>query len=214
MTLPLPEPEGQQSAQPQAATSLPPVAEWMVAPESAGAVASVAPPLTPVAGQPAPTRTFEPSVPAAGWEEAQIRPWAHPWSGRHPFTPEEGLIPGVPGAPGLSGPISSHAVSSWGFAPGASEELQPGPKPKDFWLVADAELIVYGATEPDAKVTFRGEKIQLRPDGTFSFRFYLPDGVHPIPIRALNADEDDERMITITVSRNTEGDGKTNVRNL
>lgn len=190
-------------------TSLPPVAEWMVAPESAGTVASVAPPLAPVAGKPSPTPTFEPSVPAAGWEEAQIRPWAHPWSGRHPFTPEQGPLPG---APGLSGPISSHALSSWGFAPGASEELQRGPRAKDFWLVADAELIVYGATEPDAKVSLRGERIQLRPDGTFSFRFYLPDGLHPIPIRALNADEDDERMITITVSRKTEGDGKTNLR--
>lgn len=208
VTLPLEEPE-LPPQQPHAATSLPPVAEWMVAPESAGAVASVAPPLAPVAGQPAPT--FEPSVPAAGWEEAQIRPWAHPWSGRHPFTLEEGL---TPGAPGLSGPVSSHSISSWGFAPGASEQVLQPPKAKDFWLVADAELIVYGATEPDAKVTLRGERIQLRPDGTFSFRFYLPDGLHPIPIRALNADEDDERMITITVSRGTEGDGKTNLRNL
>lgn len=207
VTLPLEEPEIQPAH--QAATALPPVAEWMVAPESAGAIASVAPPLAPVAGQPAPTRTYEPSVPAAGWEEAQIRPWAHPWSGRHPFTPDQDS---VPGAPGLSGPLSSHSISSWGFAPGASEELQRKPGAKDFWLVADAELIVYGATEPDATVTLRGERIQLRPDGTFSFRFYLPDGLHPIPIRALNADEDDERMITITVSRKTEGDGKHNLR--
>ena len=114
----------------------------------------------------------------------------------------------------MSGPISSDTVTSWGFAPGGSEELQQQPRPKDFWLVADAELIVYGATEPDAKVTLRGEKVQLRPDGTFSFHFVLPDGVHPIPIRALNADEDDERMITITVSRQTIGDGKTNLRHV
>ncbi len=32
---------------------------------------------------------------------------------------------------------------------GASETLQ---RPRKFWLVADAELIVYGATEPDATV--------------------------------------------------------------
>ncbi|MBM3271530.1 MAG: hypothetical protein FJZ01_28170, partial [Candidatus Sericytochromatia bacterium] len=156
----------------------------------------------PAVGAPAPTRNFEPSaIPAGGWEETDIRPWANPWSGSHPLAPDL-----VPGAPGLSGPVSSHAVTSWGFAPGASEELQPPwPRAKDFWLVADAELIVYGATEPDAKVTLRGEAVQLRPDGTFSFRFYLPDGLHPIPIRAINADDDDERMITITVSRQTDG---------
>ena len=32
-----------------------------------------------------------------------------------------------------------------------------------------------GATEPDAAVTIGGRKIQLRKDGTFSFRFALPD---------------------------------------
>jgi len=209
VTLPLPEEEAP-AAPPQQQSHLPPVAEWMVAPESAGVrAAAAAPPAAPAVGAPAPTRGFEPAaIPAGGWEETDIRPWTNPWSGSHPLAPEL-----VPGAPGLSGPVSSHAVTSWGFAPGASEEMQaPRPRPKDFWLVADAELIVYGATEPDAKVTLRGETVQLRPDGTFSFRFYLPDGLHPIPIRAINADDDDERMITITVSRQTDGDGKTNLR--
>ncbi|MNX66280.1 hypothetical protein D3C86_973690 [compost metagenome] len=79
----------------------------------------------------------------------------------------------------------------------------PAPKAKDFWLVADCELIVYGATEPDAKVTLRGQAVDLRPDGTFSLRFALPDGLHPIPIHAVNADGDMERSLTITVSRNS-----------
>lgn len=38
------------------------------------------------------------------------------------------------------------------------------------------ELILYGRTEPDAQVTLEGKKIKLRKDGTFSFRYFLPEG--------------------------------------
>lgn len=118
------------------------------------------------------------------------------WSGNLPKYGPAGEHPGY--AP------SSAALSSW--AP-SSEHRPPTPskeQAKDFWLVANCELIVYGATEPDAKVTLRGTPIELRPDGTFTFRFALPEGIHPFPIRAVNADEDMERSITITVSRDTQ----------
>lgn len=74
---------------------------------------------------------------------------------------------------------------------------------KKFWLVADCELIVYGATEPDAKVTVQGKPIHLRPDGTFTLRFALPDGKQVIPVKAVSADGTDERAITPTVTRET-----------
>src|SRR5262245_42594937 len=35
--------------------------------------------------------------------------------------------------------------------------------PKKFWFQLDAELIVYGATEPTAKVVLQGEPVKLRP---------------------------------------------------
>lgn len=98
--------------------------------------------------------------------------------------------------------MGSHAVSSFAAPPAPPAENKP--KDKDFWLVANCELIVYGATEADANVTLRGQKIELRPDGTFSIRFAFPDGLHPIPIHAVNADGDMERSITITVSRDTQ----------
>ncbi len=98
--------------------------------------------------------------------------------------------------------MGSHAVSS--FAAPPTPPAQPHAQDKDFWLVANCELIVYGATEADASVTLRGQKVELRPDGTFSIRFAFPDGLHPIPIRAVNADGDMERSITITVSRDTQ----------
>lgn len=101
---------------------------------------------------------------------------------------------------------SSASLSSWAVPSSAEFAPKPEAKNKDFWLVADCELIVYGATEPDAKVTVRGQAIQLRPDGSFTLRFALPNGIHPIPIHAVNADGDMERGITITVSRDTQVD--------
>lgn len=94
-------------------------------------------------------------------------------------------------------------MSSFLFSAEFSRQAAEKPKNKDFWLVANAELIVYGATEPDAAVTVRGTPIQLRPDGTFSLRFALPDGDHPIPIHGVNADRDMERSIHIEVTRST-----------
>src|SRR5262249_25549524 len=59
---------------------------------------------------------------------------------------------------------------------------------KGFWFNVNAELIIYGATEPDAAVVIGGRKIRLRPDGTFSYRFSLPDGQYELPATATSAD--------------------------
>lgn len=72
-----------------------------------------------------------------------------------------------------------------------------------FWLVVDCELIVYGATEPDAKVTVQGRPIALRKDGTFTLRFALPDGRQEIPVVAKSARIDETRSITPVVTRKT-----------
>ena len=69
--------------------------------------------------------------------------------------------------------------------------------------MVNTELIVYGATEPDAKVTVSGKEIALRPDGTFSLRFSLPDGKQIIPVKAVSADSLDERVITPVVTKET-----------
>ncbi len=58
------------------------------------------------------------------------------------------------------------------------------PGPGGFWFNINAELVIYGATEPDAAVRIGGQPIRLGPDGTFSFRFALPDGQYPLPVTA------------------------------
>jgi hypothetical protein len=74
----------------------------------------------------------------------------------------------------------------------------------DFWLNVNAELIIYGATQPDASVTVAGRRIPLRPDGTFGFRFALPDGQYELPIVAVSADHTDGRAAELKFSRATE----------
>jgi hypothetical protein len=97
----------------------------------------------------------------------------------------------------LRRPMGSPAVTSFG-----SGALVPG-KVRKFWFQLDAELIVYGATEPNARVTLQGEPVKLRPDGTFTMRFSLPDGRQIIPAVASSADGVEERTIVLAVERNT-----------
>jgi uncharacterized protein len=74
---------------------------------------------------------------------------------------------------------------------------------QDFHFQIDAELIVYGTTEPNARVTLQGEPVQLRGDGTFTVRFSLPDSRQIIPAVAASADGTEERTIVLAVERNT-----------
>ena len=97
----------------------------------------------------------------------------------------------------LRRPLGSPAVTSFG-----SGALQYG-KPRQFQFQLNAELIVYGSTDPKAKVTLQGEPVKLRPDGTFTMRFSLPDSRQIIPAVAQSADGVEERTIVLAVERNT-----------
>lgn len=99
--------------------------------------------------------------------------------------------------------LFSGVLSSPGLSSGASP-VKPLPRGRAFRLVVDCELIVYGATEPDAKVSAQGRPIKLRKDGTFTLRFALPDGRQDISVKAVSADEAEERTITPIVTRATE----------
>lgn len=77
------------------------------------------------------------------------------------------------------------------------------PKHRGFWFQVNTELILYGATEPGAKVQVQGRTIELRPDGTFTLRFQLPDGVQDLPCVATSSDGISEKTITPVVRRQT-----------
>ena len=77
----------------------------------------------------------------------------------------------------------------------------PG-KLKKFHFDIDAELIVFGRADPTATVTLQNERVPLRPDGTFTMRFSLPDSRQIIPAVASSADGLEEQTIVLAVERN------------
>ena len=101
---------------------------------------------------------------------------------------------GMWAVPTASGQNMSGAGFSGDFA---------GARPRQFWLVADAELIVYGATEPDATVTIGDRQIKLNSDGTFRFQMSFQDGVIDYPIKAVAADGEQTRSIHMNFERET-----------
>jgi len=101
------------------------------------------------------------------------------------------------GAAQFSLPSSLGALSSVSSPFGGPERR------RGFWFNVNAELIIYGATEPDAKVTIGDRRIKLRPDGTFSFRFALPDGEYPLPAAAESADGEETREARLEFRRST-----------
>ncbi|WP_421654828.1 DUF4912 domain-containing protein [Leptothermofonsia sp. ETS-13] len=107
------------------------------------------------------------------------------------FSSGVGVVPGVPTLSGLT-------MSGVGFS-----ASMPPIRARKFWLVADAELIIYGATEPDATVTIAGRPIQLNPDGTFRFQMSFQDGLLDFPIMAVAADGEQNRSIHMKFVRET-----------
>jgi hypothetical protein len=97
----------------------------------------------------------------------------------------------------LRRPMGSPSVTSFGSG------AYPAGRARKFFFQLDAELIVYGATEPTARVTLQGEPLKLRPDGTFTMRFSLPDSRQIIPAVAASADGVEERTIVLAIERNT-----------
>ena len=77
---------------------------------------------------------------------------------------------------------------------------------RSFWLVADAELIVYGATDPSATLTIGDEKVPLASDGTFRLQVPFRDGSQNYEIKATDSTGEQHRSITMRFDRNTPED--------
>ncbi len=97
----------------------------------------------------------------------------------------------------LRRPMGAPLVTRYG---GGADGLI-NPKPLDFNV--DAELIVYGACSPGTHVSFRGEPLEIRHDGTFTVRMAMPDKRQVIPVAATSKDGVQQQTIVIAVERNT-----------
>jgi hypothetical protein len=94
----------------------------------------------------------------------------------------------------MHNPLSSQ------FGGGAERVLN---KHRDLEFHVDAEMILYGRTKSDARVTLGGEPVKLRQDGQFTVRMPLPDKRQVLPVVASSVDGVEQRTIVIAVERNT-----------
>ncbi len=95
-----------------------------------------------------------------------------------------------------SGQWTSSMSSPFGASFGAARH-------RGFFMNVNAELIIYGGTDPDAKVRIDGEEITLGPDGKFSYHFNFKDGKYHIPIDATSPDGEEVRSALLSFLRLT-----------
>ena len=115
--------------------------------------------------------------------------------------------------PALPGGGEAALLAEAGAAPSSLEEAVSSPMgPTEqaaggFWFSVNADIVVYGATEPDASVTIGGQSVPLREDGTFSCRFALPDGEHAVMVSAMSA-QGELRQAKLQFTRHTGHQGQ------
>ena len=96
----------------------------------------------------------------------------------------------------LNRPIGESVVSRFGFkAPGTEEE--------EFQFDVDAELIVFGNSDPTSSVTIKGEPVKLSRDGSFTVRMDLADRRMVLPCVSTTADGRQQRTVVVAIERNT-----------
>lgn len=100
------------------------------------------------------------------------------------------------------------------FDPSAAPFGRPSPfnrvPSSSFWsdgsdvkFTVDAEIVIKGRVAPGSSVSVKDEHIRLRPDGTFSVRYSLPERRHVFPVVATSSDGIETQTIVLAVDRNT-----------
>lgn len=106
---------------------------------------------------------------------------------------------------GEHGALNASGVGLW--ASGRNESGAGAvARQRSFWLVADAELIVYGATDPAATLRIGSEVVPLNADGSFRIQVPFRDGQQLYPIEAIAADGEQRRSIVLQFERTTPED--------
>jgi uncharacterized protein len=98
----------------------------------------------------------------------------------------------------LQRPMGSPVAARFGV--GAERMLN---RQREFEFEVDAEMVIFGRTKKDGRVTLAGEPVKLRDDGGFTVRLSLPDRRQVLPIVASSADGVEQRTIVLAVERNT-----------
>jgi hypothetical protein len=67
----------------------------------------------------------------------------------------------------------------------------------------DAELIVFGNSDPTSSVTIKGDPVKLSRDGSFTVRMDLPERRMVLPCVSTTADGRQQRTVVVAIERNT-----------
>ena len=102
----------------------------------------------------------------------------------------------------LRRPMGPPAARSSGAEDEDGEEGVPA-----FELEVDAEMVVYGVTQPGAYLTLQGEPVKVHADGTFRVRVDMPNRRQVLPIVASTADGASRQTVVMAVERNTKSMG-------
>jgi phosphate transport system substrate-binding protein len=73
----------------------------------------------------------------------------------------------------------------------------------DFWFIADAELIIHGATDPGATVNIAGNPVKLKSDGTFHLRIPFSENFIDYLMTAVAANGEETKTIHKKFSQDT-----------
>ncbi len=102
----------------------------------------------------------------------------------------------------LRRPMGPPAARSTGAEDEDGEDGVPA-----FELEVDAEMVVYGVTQPGAYLTLQGEPVKVHADGTFRVRVDMPNRRQVLPIVASTADGASRQTVVMAVERNTKSMG-------
>lgn len=92
------------------------------------------------------------------------------------------------------------SISSLFAASKVPEKAQVEGKEKmDLWLEAHVDVVIYGATDPLARLTVNGESVKMDNEGRFTMRMVFPPGKREFNIESKLGDL--KKSITIKLSR-------------
>ena len=114
--------------------------------------------------------------------------------------PEGGELLSDPAAGDDDSPVRPLGFSALThFGPTASQKRLTG----EFQFKLATELVVHGSTRPGSQVTVQGDHVELRDDGSFTFRIPQPEGRQVLAFTAMDPRGNERRMIVMAMERNT-----------
>lgn len=94
--------------------------------------------------------------------------------------------------------MSLPLISRFGARSGNYEKTK-----RHFEFVVDADLVIYGKTDPSVQISIKGEPIRVANDGSFSVRYSIAEKRQVFPIDAKGSDGIETQQVILAIERNT-----------